>query len=246
MDFTFLLISITFLSGILYLIIKISPNKFQNNTFIDFVASLFPILAFVLIFRSFLFEPYRIPSGSMIPNMVVGDFILVNKYEYGVRLPLSNVKIIANNKPNYGDVIVFQYPQDRSINYIKRVVALPGDYIEYLDKQIFINGQKYKLSKANNNIISSIDLADNKLFIEDNNSVEYLIMKNNSRDQDFSYRVPENTYFVLGDNRDNSNDSRYWGPVPESHLIGKAFLIWMHLNPNGSYSIIDRIGRSID
>ena len=210
------------------------------------LASLFPILAFVLIFRSFLFEPYRIPSGSMIPNMVVGDFILVNKYEYGFRLPLSNNKIIDNNKPNYGDVIVFQYPQDRKINYIKRVVALPGDYIEYLDKQIFINGQKYKLSKTNNNIISDIDLADNMIFVEENNSSEYLIMKNDSRDQDFSYRVPEDTYFVLGDNRDNSNDSRYWGPVPESHLIGRAFLIWMHLNPNGSYTMTERIGRSID
>ena len=145
MDFTFLLILITFFSGILFSIIKIFPDKFRENAFIDFLASLFPILAFVLIFRSFLFEPYRIPSGSMIPNMVVGDFILVNKYEYGFRLPLSNNKIIDNNKPNYGDVIVFQYPQDRKINYIKRVVALPGDYIEYLDKQIFINGQKYQI-----------------------------------------------------------------------------------------------------
>ncbi len=246
MDFTFLLILITFLSGVLYLATKMSLKNFHDNNVIEFIASLFPILAFVLIFRSFLFEPYRIPSGSMIPNMVVGDFILVKKFEYGVRIPLSNKKIFDNNQPNYGDVIVFQYPQDRKINYIKRVVALPGDYIEYIDKQIFINGLKYKLAKTENNIISSIDLADNKLFIENNSFSKYLIMKNNSRDQDFSYKVPEDTYFVLGDNRDNSNDSRYWGPVPESHLIGKAFLIWMHLNQDGSYSITDRIGRSID
>ena len=197
----------------------------RDSNIVEFIASLFPILAFVLIFRSFLFEPYRIPSGSMIPNMVVGDFILVKKYEYGIRLPLTNKKILDNKQPNYGDVIVFQYPQDRRINYIKRVIALPGDYVEYIDKQIFINGLKYKLTKTKNNIISSMDLADNNLFIENTSFSKYLIMKNNSRDQDFSYKVPENTYFVLGDNRDNSNDSRYWGPVPESHLIGKAYLI---------------------
>ena len=175
MDFTFLLITITFISGILYLASKISNGWVRNNIFIDFLASLFPILAFVLIFRSFLIEPYRIPSGSMLPNLVVGDFILVKKYEYGVRLPLSNKKIINNNQPNYGDVIVFQYPQDRKINYIKRVVALPGDYIEYIDKQIFINGQKFQLIKTENKTLSSIDLSDNFLFNEDNKSSQYLI-----------------------------------------------------------------------
>ena len=246
MDFTFLLIIITFISGLLYLASKISNGWIRNNIFIDFLASLFPILAFVLIFRSFLIEPYRIPSGSMLPNLVVGDFILVKKYEYGVRLPLSNIKIINHNEPDYGDVIVFQYPQDRKINYIKRVVGLPGDYIEYIDKQIFINGQKFQLIKTENKTLSSIDLSDNFLFNENNNSSQYLIMKNDSRDQNFSYKVPEKTYFVLGDNRDNSNDSRYWGPVPESHLIGKAFLIWMHFNPNGSYSIVDRFGTKIN
>tara|TARA_B100001564_G_C20400403_1_gene560915 strand:+ start:49 stop:597 length:549 start_codon:yes stop_codon:yes gene_type:complete len=182
----------------------------------------------------------------MLPGLVVGDFILVKKYEFGVRLPLSNLKIINNKKPNYGDVIVFQYPQDRKINYIKRVVALPGDYIEYIDKQIYINGRKYKLIQTSKDIISIIDLSDNYLYIENNGQAQYPIMKNESRDQSFSYTVPDDTYFVLGDNRDNSNDSRYWGPVPESHLIGKAFLVWMHLNPSGSYSVFDRIGKSID
>ena len=246
MDFTLLLILITLLSGIFFLALKVFSEKLQANSGINFLASLFPILAFVLIFRSFIIEPYRIPSGSMLPGLVIGDFILVKKYEFGVRLPLSNLKIINNNKPNYGDVIVFQYPQDRKINYIKRVVALPGDYIEYIDKQIYINGLKYKLIQTSNDIISTIDLSDNYLFIENNGQAQYPIMKNESRDQSFSYTVPDNTYFVLGDNRDNSNDSRYWGPVPESHLIGKAFLIWMHLNPTGSYSIYDRIGKSIN
>ena len=246
MDFTLILIFITLFSGILYLCLKIFPNHLQNNNILNFGASLFPILAFVLIFRSFIIEPYRIPSGSMIPNLVVGDFILVKKYEYGIKIPISNFTIINNNEPTYGDVIVFQYPQDRRINYIKRVVALPGDYIEYIDKQIYINGQKYKLLKTPNDIISNIDLSDNDLYMENNGVSKYRIMKSKSRDQNFSYTVPMETYFVLGDNRDNSNDSRYWGPVPESHLIGKAFLIWMHINPNASYEIFDRIGKSID
>ena len=246
MDFTLILIFITLFSGILYLYLKIFPNHLQNNNILNFGASLFPILAFVLIFRSFIIEPYRIPSGSMIPNLVVGDFILVKKYEYGIKIPISNFTIINNNEPTYGDVIVFQYPQDRRINYIKRVVALPGDYIEYIDKQIYINGQKYKLLKTPNDIISNIDLSDNDLYMENNGISKYRIMKSKSRDQNFSYTVPMGTYFVLGDNRDNSNDSRYWGPVPESHLIGKAFLIWMHINPNASYEIFDRIGKSID
>ena len=124
-------------------------------------------------------------------------------------------------------------------------MALPGDYIEYIDKQIFINGQKYQLIKTENKTLSSIDLSDNLLFSENNNSSQYLIMKNDARDQNFSYKVPEKTYFVLGDNRDNSNDSRYWGPVPESHLIGKAFNMDAFFNPNGSYSIVERFGTKI-
>ena len=143
MDFTFLLILLPLLSGILFLISKVSISNIQNNPIVNFISSLFPILAFVLIFRSFIIEPYRIPSGSMIPNLVVGDFILVKKYEYGVKLPLLNLTILENKQPSYGDVIVFQYPQDRKINYIKRVVGMPGDYIEYIDKQIYINGQRY-------------------------------------------------------------------------------------------------------
>ena len=123
MDFTFLLILITLLSGIFFFALKIFSKKLEAIAGINFLASLFPILAFVLIFRSFIIEPYRIPSGSMLPGLVVGDFILVKKYEFGVRLPLSNLKIINNKKPNYGDVIVFQYPQDRKINYIKMLKA---------------------------------------------------------------------------------------------------------------------------
>ena len=198
-----------------------------------------------MIFRSFIVEPYRIPSGSMIPTLVIGDFILVNKYEYGIRLPVSNYKIIRNKKPSYGDVVVFQYPQNKKINYIKRIIALPGDYIEYLDKTIYINGRKISQKLIDKNIISSQDLADNLVFMENHSDVKYNIMKNKKNSQSFAYTVPNDTYFVLGDNRDNSNDSRYWGPVPEENLIGRAFYVWMYWNPYSAYSIFDRVGTSI-
>ena len=122
---------------------------------------------------------------------------------------------------------------------------MPGDYIEYIDKQIYINGQRYKLRQIENNLITDIDLSDNNLYIENNGLFKYPIMENKSRDQNFSYTVPQKTYFVLGDKRDNSNDSRYWGPVPEENLIGKAFFIWMYWNPDSSYSLLNRIGLSI-
>ncbi len=244
MDFTLLLIIFTFLSGLLLFLAKLYSKEFSNN-FIDFLASFFPILLFVLIFRSFIIEPYRIPSGSMIPTLLIGDFILVKKYEYGIRIPITNYAVIDNNKPKRGDVIVFQYPQDKRINYIKRVVALPGDFIEYLDKIIYINGKKYMHKSISGSLLSASDLADNFEFSENNGSMNYNILKNKNKSQNFSYKVPENSYFVLGDNRDNSNDSRYWGPVPEENLIGKAFYIWMYWNPDSPYSFLDRIGSSI-
>jgi|TARA_B110000263_G_scaffold248586_1_gene263851 signal peptidase I len=182
----------------------------------------------------------------MIPTLVVGDFILVKKYEYGIRLPVSNYKIIDNSKPVRGDVIVFQYPQDKRINYIKRVIALPGDYIEYLNKVVYINGEKYTQFSTSESLVSAEDLGDSVVVNESNNLIKYNVMKNNDRGQDFSYTVPDKTYFVLGDNRDNSNDSRYWGPVPEENLIGKAFFIWMYWNTDSSYSILERVGSSIE
>lgn len=246
MDFTLLLIIITLISGILLFLSKFFSGTFFSSQIYLFFSSFFPILLFVLVFRSFIIEPYRIPSGSMIPTLVVGDFILVKKYEYGLRLPISNYKIIKNNKPTYGDVVVFQYPQDKNINYIKRVIALPGDYIEYLNKTIYVNGEKYIQNNASEDLISAEDLGDNLIMNENNRQVKYNILKNNNRGQDFSYTVPKETYFVLGDNRDNSNDSRYWGPVPEENLIGKAFFIWMYWNTDNSYSMFSRIGLSIE
>ena len=246
MDFTLLLLIITLFSGLLLMFSKIFSGDIYSSQLYLFLSSFFPILLFVLVFRSFLIEPYRIPSGSMIPTLVVGDFILVKKYEYGIRLPVSNYKIIDNKTPIHGDVIVFQYPQDKRINYIKRVIALPGDHVEYLNKVIYVNGEKYIQNNNLNSSISTEDLGNNIIMNENNGKMKYNIMKNNNRGQDFSYTVPNKMYFVLGDNRDNSNDSRYWGPVPEENLIGKAFFIWMYWNTESSYSILDRVGLSIE
>ena len=246
MDFTLLLIIITLISGVLLFLSKVFTGELFSSQIYLFFSSFFPILLFVLVFRSFIIEPYRIPSGSMIPTLVIGDFILVKKYEYGVRLPISNYKIIDNNKPTYGDVIVFQYPQDKRINYIKRVIALPGDYVEYLNKTIYVNRKKYIQNNIAQDLLSTADLGDNVIMNENNNLINYNILKNENRGQDFSYTVPNKMYFVLGDNRDNSNDSRYWGPVPEENLIGQAFFIWMYWNTDNSYSMLERIGLSIE
>ena len=246
MDFTLLLILATFISGLFLLLMKIGNENIKSFELINFTASLFPILFFVLVIRSFIIEPYRIPSGSMIPTLLVGDFILVKKYEYGLKLPLTNYTLVENEDPKYGDVIVFQYPQDKNINYIKRVIALPGDSIEYVNKEVFVNGEKYTQTLIGNDYIFKNDLHNNMLFNETNSNKQYKIAKNPEPDQSFTYIVPNDTYFVLGDNRDNSNDSRYWGPVPKQNLIGRAFMIWMYWNSNSSYSAFDRIGLPID
>ena len=246
MDFTLVLVLITLICGILLILRRIIPDDFFAVDIIDFFSSLFPILFAVLFFRSFVIEPFRIPSGSMIPTLLVGDFILVKKYEYGVRMPLTNRIIFEVDKPEYGDVIVFQYPENKSINYIKRVVALPGDKIEYRNKTIFVNDRIYKLNQLTQNSQDLYDDIKEFIMLENNGSREYMILNTNHRSNDFVYNVPSNSYFVLGDNRDNSNDSRYWGSVPKENLVGEAFLIWMYWNPNSKVSFFDRFGESID
>ncbi len=211
---------------------------------VEFFSSIFLILFVVLLIRSFVVEPFRIPSGSMIPTLLVGDFILVKKYEYGLRLPLTNQIIFDNKIPDYGDVIVFQYPENKRINYIKRVIGLPGDTIKYINKTIFINGNKLPKIRSNNNHMISAD--PETIFTEDNGIKEYDILVNPGIGNTFSYTIPKDNYFVLGDNRDNSNDSRYWGTVHKDNLIGEAFLIWMYWNPSSDVSVFDRFGESIE
>ena len=246
-DFTLLLVLATFLTGLISLF---SYLKYFTDNFpiiSDFSKSIFPILFIVLFLRSFIIEPYRIPSGSMIPTLVVGDFILVKKYQYGIKLPLSNQLVFPNKQPQYGDIIVFQYPLNKKISYIKRVVALPGDRINYINKNILINGKKVSHSNVSSHKISKFDTGNGKILKEKLfNNTHMILVDKSDFGQDFSYIVPKDSYFVLGDNSDNSNDSRYWGPVHKDNIIGEAFLIWMFWNSDSEYSLSDRIGTSLN
>lgn len=224
---------------------------------LDWTAGLFPVILVVFLLRSFLFEPFKIPSGSMIPTLLVGDLILVNKYHYGVRLPVINKKIIANNDPRRGDVMVFRYPVDPSVDYIKRVVGVPGDEVAYVNKKLTINGQPVPLkSMADYYDEDSVSYAQQ--FSEKLGEVEHRIL-NDARQPafvagatEFPFRencrynaegvvckVPPGHYFMMGDNRDNSQDSRFWGFVPDENIVGKAFFVWMNFsNPKriGSFN----------
>ena len=242
MNFTLILIVITFFTGIFSLIKNNNPLIKKIN---EFSSSIFPILFFVLLIRSFIVEPYKIPSGSMIPTLMIGDFILVDKNIYGYKLPLTNITIIDNENPNRGDVVVFKYPENQNINYIKRVIGLPGDTILYKNKKLFVNDQENILNKINHKF-NPIEIADGTVFLEKIDDKEYLILNQTAPSFNFKYTVPPDTYFVLGDNRDNSNDSRYWGPVPKENLVGKAFYIWMFWNLDSYYSLFDRVGTKIE
>jgi signal peptidase I len=221
---------------------------------LDWTAGLFPVILAVFVLRSFLFEPFKIPSGSMIPTLLVGDLILVNKFAYGVRLPVINTKLTEGTPPQRGDVMVFRYPPKPSLDYIKRVVGVPGDEVAYLNKQLTINGQPV----AKKNLPDFFDedaMLYFKQFEEAIGPKRFRILNDDSRPafipgvENFQFKqncrysvegvtckVPEGHYFMMGDNRDNSLDSRYWGFVPDRNIVGKAFFIWMN------FSSFKRIG----
>ena len=215
---------------------------------LDWTAGLFPVIVVVFLLRSFLFEPFKIPSGSMIPTLLVGDLILVNKYHYGIRLPVLNTKITEGNKPQRGDVMVFRYPPRPSQDYIKRVIGVPGDEVAYLNKRLTLNGQPVPTQV----LPEFFDEDAMRYFKQYGESLRdkphRLIVDTDRRGGfseaeigDFPFRdncrysvegvvckVPEGHYFMMGDNRDNSLDSRYWGFVPDQNIVGKAFLVWMN------------------
>ena len=218
--------------------------KLRMPWWLDYTAGLFWVVLGVFLFRSFAYEPFRIPSGSMLPTLHIGDFILVNKFDYGIRLPVANKKIVSLGTPKRGDVIVFRYPVDPSYDYIKRVVGLPGDVVEYTDKVLYVNGKEMPrtdpvdwvapdtmrtLTKTNENLDGVIHMTA----VDDRRPAGLLsrpypaAMKVCSyRENGFTCRVPAESYFVMGDNRDNSEDSRYWGVVPDENIVGRAFFIW--------------------
>lgn len=213
---------------------------------LDWTAGLFPVLFVVFVLRSFLFEPFKIPSGSMIPTLMVGDLILVNKFTYGVRLPVINTKITAGNAVERGDVVVFRYPPQPTMDYIKRVVGVPGDTVAYLNKRLVINGQEVpttqlpeffdtdamryfaqfeeKLGEKTHKVLNTQGMP---AFIQGASNFEFRENCTYSV-EGVTCKVPEGYYFTMGDNRDNSLDSRYWGFVPDANLVGKAFFVWMN------------------
>lgn len=220
----------------------------KEPVLVEYARSLFPVILAVLVLRSFLVEPFRIPSGSMMPTLLVGDFILVNKFAYGVRLPVINTKILDTGEPARGDVMVFRYPKNPSIDYIKRVIGLPGDKVSYYNKQLFINGEpaKQELQDTFIGVGSGVSMSGAKRRLEHLLGVDHNILIDENRGTlEGEFTVPEGHYFVMGDNRDNSNDSRYWGFVPEENLVGKAFMIWMNWDSEASGIAWDRLGNSI-
>ena len=215
---------------------------------LDWTAGLFPVILVVFLLRSFLFEPFKIPSGSMIPTLMVGDLILVNKYHYGVRLPILNKKIIANHDPQRGDVMVFRYPRDPSVDYIKRVVGVPGDVVSYRGQQLYVNGERVpteplpeyydedsmRYAPQFKELLGSADhriLVNPKLhpFYGGEEQRTALMRENCTYNvEGVTCKVPPGHYFMMGDNRDNSQDSRFWGFVPDENIVGKAFFVWMN------------------
>ncbi len=201
---------------------------------IEYAKSFFPVLGIVLVLRSFLVEPFQIPTGSMIPTLEVGDFILVNKYAYGLRLPVIGTKIMDVDDPQRGEVMVFIPPHENKY-YIKRVIGLPGDTIRYEDKNLYVNGELIdKEYVADISVDTSIGDLSGKLYTEVINGVEHpaqYIDAALSRRTRTTWVIPNGHYFMMGDNRDNSGDSREWGPVPEEDIVGKAIAVWMHKEP---------------
>jgi signal peptidase I len=213
---------------------------------LDWTAGLFPVIIAVFVLRSFLFEPFKIPSGSMIPTLLVGDLILVNKYTYGLRLPVLNTKLTNGTPPARGDVMVFRYPPKPSLDYIKRVVGVPGDEVAYLNKKLTINGQPVSKSQLPEffdedamryfkQFEEALGEKKHRLLINTDApafvpAVDPYEFKENCRYsvEGVVCKVPEGHYFMMGDNRDNSLDSRYWGFVPDKNIVGKAFLVWMN------------------
>lgn len=205
----------------------------REPVIVEYARAFFPVILIVFLIRSFLVEPFRIPSGSMMPNLFNGDFILVNKFSFGVRLPVVNAKAWETGNPRRGDVVVFRFPGDLSINYIKRVIGVPGDHVVYKRKQLFINGKPMEQIDRRSYLSPHNAEAAGELqrMTEDIDGKRHDILVAGRSDGGFvEFDVPAGHYFMMGDNRDHSNDSRYWGFVPDENLVGKAFLVWFSLD----------------
>jgi len=259
MDFEWLLFLLTVVTGVLWGVDRwyARPRRGARPDpwWVEYGASFFGVFAAVFLLRSFIVEPFKIPSGSMIPTLLPGDFILVNKFAYGIRLPVVKTKVIEVGTPQRGDVVVFRYPVDPKLDYIKRVVGLPGDYVEYIEKRLRINGVTVPLERLPDYVLpdrrgtaiqwlESLGRHPHRI-IWDEDAPPYVTHRLDFPHQSlctyhrqgFACTVPEGHFLVLGDNRDGSSDSRIWGFVPEANLVGKAFLIWFN------FDNLKRIGR---
>ncbi|QKK03319.1 MAG: signal peptidase I [Pseudomonadota bacterium] len=260
LDFALILTVLTLVAGLFWLLERLwrkrrgedaSDTSSNIRKTVELVGSLFPVLLLVLVFRSFLFEPFKIPSGSMIPTLWIGDFIVVNKYAYGLRLPVLNNKIVDIGEPQRGDIIVFRFPEDERINYIKRVVGLPGDTISYRNKVLYVNGEPVEQQRVgpwlgeglNRNPPGTRPVKRLEHLTEEPHPI--VIYPERPNRYIDSVVVPAGHYFVMGDNRDQSLDSRAWGFVPEENLVGKAVRIWMHWDCSRGCIDFGRIGDRI-
>ncbi len=256
-DFSLILLNLTVITGIVWAADKwlFSRRRSQNRhrdgsamdtsgrrdpLIVEYSRFLFPVVLIVLVLRSFVAEPFRIPSGSMLPTLEIGDFILVNKFTYGLRLPVWNTKFISISSPHRGDVIVFRYPENPSIDYIKRVVGVPGDEISYQNKIVYVNGRPSSVLPEGQ--YPTPENLQFDRFNEDLAGVKHSILTYQGAPSiDFAVTVPAGKYFVMGDNRDNSKDSRYWGFMPEENLVGKAIFVWMNWQW-GDWPKLSRVG----
>lgn len=213
----------------------------REPVLVEYSKSFFPVLALVLVLRSFLVEPFQIPSASMVPTLEIGDFILVNKYTYGIRLPVTGTKVVDIGAPQRGDVMVF-FPPHKDMYFIKRVVGLPGDEIRYIDNKLYVNGQLQPQQ-----LVAALPAPAPQYYLMDEvlDGTPHAMRKQAEPGRLSQYgvwKVPAGHYFMMGDNRDNSSDSREWGPVPEANIVGKAFAVWMHWESLFSLPSFHRVG----
>jgi signal peptidase I len=267
MDFALIMFVLLLVTGGVWLLdhLLLRPKRAADAKepwWAEYSKSFFPVILAVFLLRSFLVEPFKIPSGSMIPTLQVGDFILVNKFTYGIRLPIVSRKLVEMNSPERGDVMVFHYPENPSVDYIKRVVGLPGDKVSYRNKQVFVNGvlQEQRHLGEYNYVESGLRFVHTEHYSENLGGHSHEMLVNpeaagihlgavaefprreacSYNGEEMSCTVPAGHYYMLGDNRDNSRDSRYWGFVPDNMIVGKAFMIWMN------FGDLKRIGLSIN
>ena len=235
MNFALILVILSFVSGVIYLLdimfwAKKRNEKQNPNKIIEYARSFFPVFFIVLLLRSFLVEPFRIPSGSLEPTLLVGDFVAVNKFAYGLRLPVLEKKVIPISDPKTGQIAVFRWPPEPSYDYIKRVIGTPGDKISYHNKVLTVNGKEAKQTFVEYTMDESSGRPVAKYQEDLNGVVHNIFVRPDLPAVDYDVVVPEGNYFMMGDNRDDSADSRFWGFVPNNYLRGRAFLVWMSWN----------------